>query len=159
VVASGSRAETSARAQVASSTGVGRGRDARLRVLLGTLAVLAAGAGYEPLLQAQWRPRHAVGSRFRQLVAPYPSIPGRILDNNQSESALRVVAQGRKAFLFVGHEEAGDNLAALYTLVRTCEAVGVNPLDYLADVLIRIQTHPADRIDDLLPHRWAPPVA
>jgi transposase len=30
----------------------------------------------------------------------------------------------------------------------------VNPVDYLADVLIRMQTHPASRIDELLPHAW-----
>jgi transposase len=35
----------------------------------------------------------------------------------------------------------------------------VNPADYLADVLLRAQTHPASRIDELLPHNWAPPQA
>ena len=38
-------------------------------------------------------------------------------DNNASEAALRVVALGRKNFLFVGHEEAGENIAGLYSLV------------------------------------------
>jgi transposase len=33
----------------------------------------------------------------------------------------------------------------------------VNPVDYLADVLIRVQTHAASRIDELLPHNWTPP--
>jgi transposase len=77
-------------------------------------------------------------------------------DNNASERALRTIALGRKNFLFFGHEHAGDNFAVLYTLVASCEAVGVNPRDYLADVLIRIQTHPADRIDELLPDHWSP---
>ena len=76
-------------------------------------------------------------------------------DNNRSEAALRVAALGRKNFLFVGHEDAGDNIAALYTLVGTCEANGVNPLEYLRDVLIRVSSHPASDIDALLPHRWA----
>lgn len=82
-----------------------------------------------------------------------PTVP---LDNNRSEGALRVVALGRKNFLFVGHEDAGDNIAGLYSLVATCEANGVNPIDYLRDVLLRISTHPADRIDELLPDRWKP---
>ena len=77
-------------------------------------------------------------------------------DNNRSESALRVVALGRKNFLFVGHEEAGHNLAALYTVVATCEANGVEPLAYLTDTLLRLDSTPADRIDDLLPQNWAP---
>jgi transposase len=78
------------------------------------------------------------------------------LDNNRSEAALRVVALGRKNFLFVGNEDAGDNIAGLYSLVATCEANGVNPIEYLRDVLLRISTHPADRIDELLPDRWNP---
>jgi hypothetical protein len=63
---------------------------------------------------------------------------------------------GRKNFLFVGSDEAGENLAGLYSLIATCEANEVNPVAYLADVLIRVQTHPASRIDELLPNRWAP---
>jgi transposase len=76
--------------------------------------------------------------------------------NNRSEAALRVVALGRKNFLFVGNEDAGDNIAGLYSLVATCEANDVNPIEYLQDVLLRISTHPADRIDELLPDRWSP---
>jgi transposase len=78
------------------------------------------------------------------------------IDNNASERALRVAALGRKNFLFVGTNEAGENLAGLYSLIATCEANGVNPIDYLTDVLIRVQTHPAAQIDELLPHRWQP---
>ena len=76
------------------------------------------------------------------------------LDNNRSEGALRKAALGRKNFLFVGHETAGENLAGLYALVATCEANGVNPEEYLADVLLRVQTHPNSRIGELLPHEW-----
>ncbi|MCC6786107.1 MAG: IS66 family transposase [Planctomycetes bacterium] len=87
-----------------------------------------------------------------------PTLP---LDNNAAERALRVAALGRKNFLFVGNDQAGDNLAGLYSLVATCQLHGVNPEEYLADVLIRVQTHPQQRIDELLPHRWpalrAPP--
>jgi transposase len=67
---------------------------------------------------------------------------------------LRKAALGRKNFLFVGHEAAGENLAGLYALVSTCEANGVNPEEYLADVLLRVQTHPQSRISELLPHEW-----
>ena len=75
-------------------------------------------------------------------------------DNNASEAALRTVALGRKNFLFIGNKEAGDNIAGVYSLVATCAANGVNPLEYLTDVLLRVQTHPTERIDELLPHRW-----
>jgi transposase len=85
-----------------------------------------------------------------------PHLP---IDNNASERALRVAALGRKNFLFVGHDDAGENLAGLYSLIATCEANQVNPVDYLADVLLRVQSHPASRVDELLPHNWAPPRA
>ena len=78
------------------------------------------------------------------------------LDNNAAERALRPIALGRKNFLFVGNDEAGQNLAILQSLVSTCQLHGVNPQEYIADVLIRIQTHPSSRIDELLPMNWKP---
>jgi transposase len=96
----------------------------------------------------QWRPL--------MLFLTDPHLP---IDNNASERALRVAALGRKNFLFVGTDEAGENLAGLYSLISTCEVNGVNPVSYLADVLLRVQTHPAARIDELLPHNWTPPQA
>ena len=83
-----------------------------------------------------------------------PRIPP---DNNASERALRVAALGRKNFLFVGNAAKGGNLAGLYSLVATCELHEVDPIAYLSDVLMRVDFHPARDIDDLLPHRWAPP--
>ena len=79
------------------------------------------------------------------------------VDNNASERALRVTALGRKNFLFVGHVQAGRNLAVLYTLVANCELHNVNPLAYLTEVLIRVQDTPQSRIDELLPWQWKPP--
>lgn len=83
-----------------------------------------------------------------------PRIPP---DNNLSEAALRRVAQGRKVFLFVGHQQGGENLATLYSLVASCELNGVNPIAYLTDVLHRVDHHPASRIDELLPDAWVEP--
>ncbi len=77
------------------------------------------------------------------------------LDNNGSERALRRVALGRKNFLFVHHADAGENIAGLYSLVATCEARGINPFEYLTDVLARVQDHPARELDALLPGAWA----
>jgi len=78
------------------------------------------------------------------------------LDNNLSENALRIIATGRKNFLFVGHEEAGQNLAILQTITSTCRLHEVNAYEYIKDILIRIQTHPASKIDELLPQNWEP---
>jgi transposase len=77
------------------------------------------------------------------------------LDNNASERSLRRIALGRKNYLFVGDVESGKSLAGLYSLVATCESRGINPFDYLADVIARVQDHPANAIDELLPGAWA----
>ena len=58
----------------------------------------------------------------------------------------------------MGDEDAGENLAGLYSLVSTCEANSIDPIAYLQDVLLRVDTHPASRIDELLPHNWKPPI-
>jgi hypothetical protein len=38
--------------------------------------------------------------------------------------------------------------------IATCEARGINPFDYLVDVLAGVQDHPANAIDELLPSAW-----
>jgi transposase len=78
------------------------------------------------------------------------------VDNNKAERQLRAAALGKKNWLFVGNDKAGENLAGLYSLVATCVANGVNPAAYLADVLVRLGTHPAARLDELLPQNWTP---
>ena len=77
------------------------------------------------------------------------------LDNNLSERLLRIFALGRKNFLFLGNDEAGEHLATLQSLVRSCLLNAVNPAVYLKNVLIRIaQGHPQERIGEFLPHNW-----
>jgi transposase len=110
----------------------------------------------------QHAPKSPMGSALRYALNNWTELT-RFLDdarippdNNRSESALRVVALGRKNFLFVGHEQAGANIAGLYSLTATCEANGVEPISYLTDVLGRVGSHPAAALDDLLPHKWRP---
>lgn len=108
----------------------------------------------------RWAPKSKMGKAVNYGLNNWTSLirflenPRLKLDNNLSERMLRIVALGRKNFLFVGHKEAGENLAVLQTLIGTCEYLGVNPQEYLTDVLIRVQTHPASRIDELLPDQW-----
>ena len=113
--------------------------------------------------RGHFEPRSGMGRAIRYLLRNFREL-GRFLryasippDNNIAEASLRRVALGRSNYLFFGNEDAGNNFAVLYTLVASCEKNGVNAIDYLADVLLRVHTHPAQRIEELLPHRWKPP--
>ncbi|EQB14284.1 hypothetical protein L284_12885 [Novosphingobium lindaniclasticum LE124] len=65
---------------------------------------------------------------------------------------------GRKNWLFAGADCGGERAAAMNTLLETAKLNGVNPQEWLADVLDRIGTgHPINRIDELLPWNWATP--
>jgi len=79
------------------------------------------------------------------------------LDNNYSENALRIVALGRKNYLFAGHEEGGHNLAVLQTIAATCKLHGVNPYDYIKDVIIKLQQPETRDVEPYLPWNWSKP--
>lgn len=77
------------------------------------------------------------------------------IDNNAAERALRGLALGRKNYLFAGSDSGGERAAILYSLIETARLNGLDPQGYLADVIARINTHPAKRIAELLPWNWA----
>ncbi len=85
---------------------------------------------------------------------------GRIeIDNNAAERALRVVALGRKNYLFAGSDAGGERAAMIYSLIGTAKLNGIDPEAYLREVLDRIADHPVNRIDELLPWNTAPQLA
>lgn len=78
------------------------------------------------------------------------------MDSNLIERAIRRVAIARKNHLFFGSEAGGKAAAVFYSILATCRANGVNPYDYLSDVLGRINDHPINRIEELAPYNWKP---
>ncbi|GAC1532471.1 MAG: IS66 family transposase [Ramlibacter sp.] len=80
---------------------------------------------------------------------------GRVcLTNNAAERALRGVALGRRAWMFCGSDRGGDRAAAIYSLIVTAKLNDTDPRAWLADVLRRINDHPASRLHELLPWNW-----
>src|SRR5205807_2606324 len=73
------------------------------------------------------------------------------IDNNRAENQLRVVAVGRRNWLFAGSFEGAQRAAVLYSLVQSCKLIDVPPFDYLKDVLLRVATHPQRLIRELTP--------
>lgn len=56
--------------------------------------------------------------------------------------------------MFVGNDAGGSRAAILYSLIESCKRHGLNPVEYLTDVLTRVATHPAAQVSDLAPANW-----
>lgn len=87
-------------------------------------------------------------------LANYITHPDARLDNNVAERGLRPLTIGRKNWLFVGSQDSGRSAATILSLVQTCRNLTINPQEYLEDILRRIMSHPARKIDQLLPDNW-----
>ena len=81
---------------------------------------------------------------------------GRIeVDNNGVENAIRPTAIGKKNWLFFGDAEAGQRSAVIYTIIESCRRRGIDPHEYLRDVLTRITESTNWNVADLTPQKWA----
>ncbi|XYJ92524.1 IS66 family transposase (plasmid) [Cupriavidus necator] len=83
-----------------------------------------------------------------------PQVP---IDNNWCENQIRPVALGRSNWLFAGSLRAGRRAAAAMSLLQSARLNGHDPYAYLKDVLTRLPTQPASRLEELLPHHWQLP--
>lgn len=75
------------------------------------------------------------------------------IDNNGIENAIRPLALGRKNFLFAGNHEAAVRAAIVYSLFSSCKAAGIEPREWLEDILVRLPAYNGD-IGALLPCNW-----
>lgn len=78
------------------------------------------------------------------------------IDNNLVENAIRPLAIGRKNYLFCGNSDAAIRAAMIYSLLGSCKAAGVNPAEWLEDVLSKIYSYTKEKrnMEELLPHLW-----
>jgi len=81
------------------------------------------------------------------------------IDNNFGERAMRIVAIGRKNWMFAGSDEGGKRAAIMYSILETCKQHQINPFEYLNDVLARIPNTKQQDIRSLLPYNWRPALA
>jgi transposase len=58
--------------------------------------------------------------------------------------------------MFCGSHEAAQRPAMMYSLLAMCAIANVNPQDWLTDVLLRINDHQINRIEELLTANWKP---
>jgi transposase len=86
----------------------------------------------------------------------YLACPSYRIDNNLVENSIRVPAVGRRRWLFIGHPDAGQRSAVIYSFIVSCRRRGLNPQDYLTDVLQRLPSLNITQIAPLLPQHWKP---
>ena len=65
-----------------------------------------------------------------------------------------MIPMGRKNFMFCWSELGAVQLGMLQSLMVTCRLHDINPYTYLLDVLQRVGSHPASRVDELIPRNW-----
>jgi transposase len=76
------------------------------------------------------------------------------IDNNLCENAIRPTAIGKKNFLFIGHPEAGQRSAVIYSVLGSCRRLGINPAEYLQDLFERLPKAKTSEIKSLTPAAW-----
>ena len=106
-------------------------------------------------------PKSKLGKAVSYAQSQWPSMERYLedgiieIDNNHCENAIRPAVLGRKNYLFLGSLEGGGERAKVfYTLVQSAKRLGLDPFAYLSDVIERIASHPASRIDELTPRGW-----
>lgn len=76
------------------------------------------------------------------------------IDNNLVENAIRPTVLGRKNYLFSGSHEAAQRSAIFYSFIGSCKMNGINPEEWLADVLDKIKETKTSQLSTLLPNHW-----
>ena len=112
---------------------------------------------YEKVRLARGPLRSAFGylSRHKDALMRFLD-DGRLrLDNNHSESELRKIATGRKAWLFVGSDDHGTSAGHLFSLIASARLHRLDPEEYLRDLFRVLGQWPRDRYLELAPKYWA----
>lgn len=77
------------------------------------------------------------------------------IDNTADERINRPFTIGRNNWMQAGSTNGARWMGILYTIITTCKLNGINPEDYLRDVLVSLAIRPADAdVTDLLPVNW-----
>jgi transposase len=107
-------------------------------------------------------PKSTLGNAARYLLNEYTALVGYLrdgrfeIDSNLVENDVRPSAVGKKRWLFIGHPDAGWRSAVIYTLIQSCRRYGINPQEYLTDVLERLPSMTSSQVRELLPANWKP---
>ena len=138
------------------------GEELRLLREHGARPVLEKIHGYLLEIGSQVLPKSPAGQAVAYALKNWTALtrycddPELAIDNNHTERSLRGFAVGRNNWTFFGSDRGGRTAAILRSFVSSCELVKIDPFVWFRDVLSRIGDHPVNRLDELLPHNWAP---
>lgn len=79
------------------------------------------------------------------------------IDNNESERSIKCWVLVRKNSLFAGSDDGAKAIAIHLSFIATAKRNGINPVDWYADVLARINGLKTNELQQLLPQNWSPP--
>ena len=109
-------------------------------------------------------PKNRMGEAISYSYALWPRMKnylkdGRLkIDNNLAENALRPIALSRKNFMFCGNHEAAQNTAVICSLLASCKESGINPREWLNDVIAKMPYYQKpgneENLRALLPNYW-----
>jgi hypothetical protein len=66
----------------------------------------------------------------------------------------QVTVIGKKNFMFMGSHHSAYRTAMIYSFMLSCKANGVNPEEWLMDVLEKINDTKKSELINLLPNNW-----
>ena len=113
-------------------------------------------------LATRYLPKSALGNAVRYFKNEYGALIGYRQDgryeinNNLVENAIGPTAVGRRRWLFIGHPDAGWRSAVLCSIIGSCRRRGINPQEYLTDILGRLPATKASCFPELLPANCKP---
>lgn len=130
-------------------------RDAHLRPHV-TAFFEWADAEYQQVRHQRGLRRKALGYLVRHRAALERFLDdGRLLlDNTRPERELRVIAIGRKAWLFCGSDDHAIAAGHLFSLIASARLHRLDPETYLRDIIRVLPFWPSDRYLELSPKYW-----
>jgi transposase len=138
-----------------------RGEDRRAFRQQRTKPILADVHNYLVAQKPEVLPKSPIGEAISYALANWTALlrysgDGDLeIDNNGAERSLRSIAVGRKNWMFYGSDNGGRTAAVLSSPIATCKRLAIDPFAYMRDLFGRIAAHPQQRLEELLPDRWA----
>jgi transposase len=108
----------------------------------------------------QLLPKHPMAEAVNYTLNPWEALNVFVsdaavpIDNNVSERQMKRIVLNRKNSLFVGNERGGSTAAILSSLTSTCRRHGIDPQQYLTQLLVNLPDTPMSQLHQWLPDVW-----